>query len=544
MQQIQTTKGGVVIFDKADWKAGLGAGGKFNSAVTYKKAVDNGFQTIEAIDPFSSYGNLSPAYNSSANATNNSGLAGTLLAFEPQDNSNTYGIDSGGKVHSANYGAAVGVINASPHTITGTTPVAQDCLIYRRRASATTYTTSLFYSYYNTTNWNVGCITDATLAWASVTFDDTFMSGTASPALDVASASPADGKSVDQRTMPHPLCIGSDDVLYIGSGRYLHAYDGDTGTQGSFTSRVLTLPAGSQIIGMRKFNDLLLIVVNYYSTSALTGVGQAFLYSWNYRDADVTDIVPLEDNYVSSIFMWGGTPAVITNGITERNGNIKVKLISGNSVRKVADFDGIPPLMRGVVVANDVLYMNCGGEIVAIGDRFSETRGLHPTNHIGSFRSAGVSGGMFYDAGTTSNLVLWGGTSASTTYTLTSVSGSNGHGDGNCRTFSYFPTFPTGKIGKITSVTIQYGKTLIAGGTNGTFSLFLFPDDLVTYTIINAISSVSNPLTKKNLHGLTDVVYPQFNSFELYFQWVAGTGGLSPTVSRVMVEYDHVDISA
>lgn len=538
-QEKITDNSGKIIYDSADWKAGLAPGGKLGTAVNYKKAITNGFSQITAIDPFAQYGSISSGGAPSANATNASGLAGTLVAFEVKDNTHTYGLDSGGKVHSISYLSIPGEVNASPHTIAGTSPVGQDFVLYRRRSASTpTYTTSLFYSYYNNANWDVGCITDASVAWASATFDDDFMSAVPLTPLDITSG---DGDNAEQRTMPHPLCVGADDILYIGSGRYLHAYDGDQDSQGKFYSKVLTLPAGSQIVGLKKFDDKLLIAVNYYSTSSYTGVGQAFVYVWNYQDADVNTLIPLEDNYVSAITIWKGTPTVITTGSYGRNGEVKVKFISGNSLIKVADFNSsTPPIMRGTVPADDVLYMNVGGKLITVGDRYEKNN--YGVNHIGTFTTPGVSGGLFYDFG--SSLTMWGGTSASTTYTFSALqTATNSSGAGNCRTFSYFPTFPSGKIGKMKRITVEYAQTLNATGTNGTFTLKLYPDNRSAYTIVDAVSSVAVPLTKRYEYTSAGAVLPEFTSFEFYMEWVAGTSG-SPIISKVMFEYDLVDIKA
>jgi hypothetical protein len=537
MIQQTTTKGGTITFDAPDWRAGLGPMGKFGSSPSGNKLVVNGFQRIESVDPFMSYGSIGPGFAPSASATNSSGLAGTLTSFVVKDSSNAYGIDTGGKVHSVDYTTATGVINASPHTITGTSPVGQDTIIYRRRSASTpTYTTSLFYSYYNNANWDVGCITDATVAWGSATFDDDFMSTVPTNPLDVSSG---DGDDANQKTAPHPMCVGADDLLYIGAGRYLHAYDGDIGTQGQFYSKVLTLPAGSQIVAVRKYQDLLLIAVNYYSTGSSTGVGEALVYVWNYTDADPNQVIPLEDNYVSSLFLWRGSPTVVTSGITERNGTIKVKVISGTTVTKIADWDGIIPVLRGVVVANDVLYLNCGGEIVSVGDRYIKSNAV---NHIGTLRNAGVSGGLFYDPAS-SSLVLWGGTSASTTYSFTGL-GLNGLGAGECGTFSVFPPFPVGKIGKISSVVVEYTKPLAANANNGQLTLLIKVNSGETTAIIeNAKASVTSPLTRKYSVTTAGANLPQFTSLELFMSWATSSSASAPIVSRVTIEYDHVDVA-
>ncbi len=93
------------------------------------------------------------------------------------------------------------------------------------------------------TDWDVGCYESFT------TFDDDFMSTDPTTPLGTTAADLTGGL-----LLPHPLEIGADDVLYMGSGRYLHGYDGGgSGSNGNFLSQLLTLPAGFIITFTEKF---------------------------------------------------------------------------------------------------------------------------------------------------------------------------------------------------------------------------------------------------------------------------------------------------
>ena len=48
-----------------------------------------------------------------------------------------------------------------------------------------------------------------------------------------------DGGEDAGQGVQHPLAVGHDDVLYIGDRRYLHAYDGQTGADGTFSIAAL-----------------------------------------------------------------------------------------------------------------------------------------------------------------------------------------------------------------------------------------------------------------------------------------------------------------
>lgn len=521
MQHIKRESGGVVIYDAADWRAGLGPQGKFESTQSLKQSNENGFVTMVAIDPFASYGVLAPGVAASANVTNSANLAGPIVDFQVKDNTVVYGIDTGGKLHTIDYIA--NSISAS-RTLPVTSPVGQNLMIYKHNSGGTA-TNSLFYSYYVNANFDIGCYIGL------ATFDDDFMSTVPATPLDITTG---DGDDATQRTQPHVMEVGADDIMYIGSGRYLHAYDGATGTNGTFSSKVLTLPAGFQITALKKTGEELLIVGNYYSTSS-AGIGKALCYRWNYRDLDVSQVIDLEDYYVSACFLWKGTPAFITQGIVERNGAIKVKVLSGSSVEKLADFDGVIPLNTGVVVVNDVIYLNAGGKIIAVGNKYM--KGSRAVTHIATFSQPGTSGAMFYN---TTGPYLAGSAAQSTSYCFNNIN--NGHGSASAVTYYFSPEFAPGKMGKLKAISVEFEKPLAAGGTNGNLSMSIATDaNSESRTFIANKSSVVVPLMKRYTLSTTGLELPTFCTFRITTSWAGSTAGVSPAISRILVEYDTIN---
>ena len=522
MQHIRQGGGGVVVYDAADWRAGLGPQGKFESTQSLKQGNENGFVTTTNIDPLVSNGVLSPGVAPSANVTNSANLAGTIVDFQVKDNTVVYGIDNGGKLHTIDY--TTNTISAS-RTLPVTTPIGQNLMIYKHN-SAGTPTTSLFYSYYVNANFDIG----AYIGLSS--FDDDFMSSVPATPLDITSG---DGDDTTQRTQPHVMEVGSDDIMYIGSGRYLHAYDGATGTNGTFSSKVLTLPAGFQIIALKKKDDKLLITGNYYSTSS-SGIGKALCYVWNYRDLDVTEVIDLEDYYVSACFLWKGAPAFVTNGVIERNGANKVKVLSGSTVENIADFDGTMPINSGIVVINRMIFLNAGGKIIAVGNKYVKSNAV---NHIATLSQNGTSGILFYN---TAASLLAGSAASGASYCFNNIN--NGAGSGSAVTYYFDPQFAPGKRGKAKSIIIEYEKPIAAGGTNGNVSISLgFDTNSQTRTIVANKSSVVVPLVKRYLYSTTGEPMPEFNTFRFTFSWAASTNGVSPTISRVIFEYDDVNVN-
>lgn len=517
----------MIVWDENDWQAGLMQGVGTAGLPALKGNV--GSRTLTAIDPYRNYGYLSPG-SFPVEATNSSELAGPIIAgaISSADSNIIYGIDAGGKIQKLTYNT--NTLTTSFHTIAGTTPIGQDCLIYRHNSGGV-QVNSLFYSYYQTVNWNVG----AYISFSS--FSDTYMSTTPATPLDIATASPADGKSTDQRTQPHPLCIGADDILYIGSGRYLHAYDGATGADGTFSSRVLTLPAGFQIIGIIKYNDLLLIAGNY------TNSGEALIYVWNYIDVDTTQVIPLKDPIVSSLFIWRGEPNAITYGSLESRGQIRLKRIVGNTAVKITDFNqSVPPVFRGVDSTGQTLHVNCGGNIVTVGDVLSDVG--YKVNNITNLVVAGVSG--WFKIIPDVNLTYIASASFSTTYKLSKFIPRS---DTNYTTAIYRsgyvePLFPIGMIGRVKSV-MAFFKSPVTNEASKNHAIILDTDYSNASTNVIIQTSLSSPLVKRYFVNNTGGVLPTFISISLDMVWQ--NGGVSAwvdyaVVSKVIVEFEDIAI--
>lgn len=550
--ETRTTKGGVITWDIQDWTAGLSPQGTFSSSFTPKQTDQFGWRTVVNIDPFRFYGILSPGYFPNVYLKSTGGtaaafLGGAIMATQLWNNTLMFGLSSGGLVHRFSYaGGSPTVTDGSvsaitwPNTIAGTSPVGQDFLTYRHSLGAsTTKVNSIFYSYYNNANWDVGIVENVNSSGVPTGFNDDFMSSVPTTPLDITTG---DGDDPNQRTSPHPMCIGSDGVLYIGSGNYLHGYDGDSGTtNGTFYSKILTFSAGFQIIAIRKYNDTLLIAGNYYSNvaSGADGTGEALVYVWNYSDLNTTQVIPLEDSYVSALFIYKGNPTVITSGIQERNGTNKVKAITGISTTKLCDFDGTIPNQRGVLVADTVLYMNAGGRIITYGDKFNNSDAV---NYISTCNSNGVSGFLSYNF-SNSSLMASSSTGASTS----SIQNFDNAGFDSATIIgdSYQINLPYGKRARVKSVLIQYQGTVIANGSNGNFTLTLNTDFAsVSTTVIANVSSIATPLIKKYLYTSANGTLPNFTTIALSMAFAQATNSAIPLPSSIELEYEDLDIQA
>lgn len=510
-------EGGVIEFDYTDWN-GIMPGGDVSVPANLKQ-ITPGALYQKSIDPFRNYGLLQPGF-AETSITNNNLISGAIIAAVlDAGNTYQYGIDTGGKFHQINQTTNPPTItNAGnfPHTVTGTSPVGQDVLIYKHNIGGSPVF-SAFYSYYNNANWNVGRFD------LSTTFADTFMSATPASPLVISSG---DGDDATQINQPHSMCIGADDVLYIASGRYVHAYDGSDGTSnGTFHNKVLSLPFGFVITGMIKFNDSLLIAGNYNTatTPSTNFVGEALVYIWDYNQLDPTQVVALGDPYVSSIFMWRGLPCVITMGAIESRGFIRLKQIVSNYASEITDLPGsTAPVLRGIDGRNNLLYINMNGTILTVGDKIQT--GGKKVNNI-------CRGG----AGYIRNVPLFGLFTSGSQY-------KSGYASSIFQSGFITPQFPIGYQGKIKSVQVYFGNAVTSDATK-TFSMILYTDWGTVSATLNSLITLAVPLIKRYFLDSSSNPFPTFQNISLYSVW-ANAITLSDhfTISRVLIEYENTKI--
>ncbi len=499
-----------IIFDESDFVPGVAK----NNAV--KAVVNPSNQLCSNFDP----------------------LGGAIVSAALKNATLAYGIDTAGKFHEYDY-SANSITNAGnfPHTIAGTSPVGQDVLIYKHNSGGSPVFTP-FFSYYNNANWDVGAFINYT------TLDDDFMSTVPATPLDITSS---DGDDAAQRTAPHQMEIGADDILYIGSGRYLHAYDGATGTNGTFSARVLTLPQGFTITALLKSQDKLLIAGVY---SGVTGTvnaqnigsaGEAVVYVWNYIDLDITQVIPLDDPYVSAMFNWRGRPCVVTSGESEGFGTLtatKVKVINGNTAEKIAELQGTV-LPRGIDSGSRVLYINADGKIYAIGDNIKDTYGV---NQIMSCISTGSPGWIKNIVG---NTVLASGSTGSV-YALSKFTGSNYAASSRLVTCYYEVPAPVGFKARAKSVQVEF-YTAVTGAKVGlgmsiNYDMNAGPPNSSLFT---ALVNVAVPAQKQYNQDVAGAPFHSFSSIALEMNWADVSGSSSAIqVSRVVVNYELVAIGA
>lgn len=594
--------GATVTLSGEDFIAGLSLNGTFGNTNLFPAMSKVGASNLQNINPFITYGVLSPGHTAT-NVTNNNQLAGVVVAGVVQGGAEAYLVDAGGRFQQYHYTSqTLSTTSPFPYTITGTTPVGQDVIVYKHNVSNTP-TFGVFFSYYNTANWNVGVSNDpyssvidpymsvtpanplgtgvgtvttngtVNLVGIGTTFTSTFSVGdfitvsgetvrtiasiTDDTHLIVTVAfSTSSGShtytyvSNVQRTSPHPMEIGTDDVLYIGSGRYVHAYDGANGANGTFSYAVLTLPLGFTVVALKKYQDVMLVAGNYNTDTTNSIGGEALLYQWNYIDQDITQAVDLEDPTVVSLFLWKGIPHVMTVGEKEGRGINKLKAIVGNNVTLRTTFNLTSPVNRGVDASSNVLYVNCGGTIVQIGDPYNINSTLLPVNQIcrntfaatnisGWVKNLGVApGGTDYGLIGASSSVSSGGTNALSTFNT------NWDNGGIYLTPFYEVPAPAGKGARLTNVILEYYSTF----TGGDFTAQMLFDYGSTgfKPLFTSQASITAPLTKQYKYDSSGLPLQRCTNFAMEFIWNSNalTTATPPRITKAVFVFEYLDLLA
>lgn len=320
-------------------------------------------------------------------------------------------------------------------------------------------TNKLFYSWNDGTDWDVGIYDPSSDA-----FDDDFMSTVPTTPLAGSDLTGGQGKH-------HPLHVSKqDDILYQGSGRFVHSYDG---TADTFTAQHLTLPLNFE---MKGFADTQYDLVEFADSSNNLGrkaSAKAFFWAQD-RPSSFYKVVDLEDYQVAAPFEYRGTVGCFTS---KRSGKIALRIYDGTVFVKVFEFDGTAPSIGGVDIINNVIQWNNDGKVYQWGDY----KGLFGTNTGHQISSYGASSG-FYKIFTSGTPYISGGTG---TTGLAILSGFDG--TARVSTIAAFPSFGFNKRGKIKAVKYTFAKNM-STGQSMTLNLFTGGDTI----IVGSVSTVTD----------------------------------------------------
>ncbi len=221
-----------------------------------------------------------------------------------------------------------------PHTIahTGYVGISGEDITY--------YRGSLYYPFIHNTNGDIGkCDT------LGASFDDDW--GTHEPT----------GKGSLSQTDAHPTCAAGNDILYIGNGSYVSAYDGVTNI---LTLQALDLPSNAKIVDLVWAQNRLWVATNTPNVSG-TSRSCGSIYVWNGNDTSWDDEIRLNGK-IGSLYVKGGVVFVFYKDISF-SGGYKLGYVSGSSIVDLAHYEGGVPLYYQVSEYKNQVIWNANGLI-------------------------------------------------------------------------------------------------------------------------------------------------------------------------------------
>lgn len=379
-------------------------------------------------------------------------------------------------------------------------------------------TERVFFSWGDDTDWDVGTLLP------SATFNPSFMSTTATTPLAAPYLAAGQGK-------PHPLYVArADDIMYIGSGNYVHSYKGSTST---FNAAVLTLPVGYVVTGFAETPfDLVIFATTAYNS---TRRGKSTVFFWdNGRPVTYYKQIPLIDDTVQGAFSFGSVIGCFTRSRNESQSVLRV--LEGDEFRPKFYWSGSLPTVGGVDILNNQIVWNSDGKIY----RWGSFNGQFPE---GTFQTESGSGSTSGFCRSLRSGILYAssgtGTSGGFQY-FTAYSSS-----ATIDTKTAFPEFPANTQGQIRSVEISLGYTGGTSASSRSFALYYVPE---TNSAIEIIPTTSNVLATpiKGAIAIDALSFPDrsrlnFSSLRLYLEWSSGTGSAAaPLIKWIKVYYDLI----
>ena len=507
-----------IIFSEKDWLSGMHSQYQNTSAGSAK--ITNGLSFANTFNPYIYWGYACPGEDAQS-VTNADEIDGVIKRITAKDSTNAYMV-GGTSVYHFNP-ATETISNSSPwsHAITphNSGPVASDCILYNAKSSGTS-AQYLFYS------WNDTGDADGDIGRydLSTTFDDDFIS-----------IVPA-GASVLGTKNEHPMIVGADDILYIGDGEDLWAYDGQTGDDGTLTKNPVALPKGMVIEGFALFQpNTLAIFCSSRSRIDFAGTAGAkgFVFFWDYLNADPFQVFDLDNGRLGSPFVYRNTIGCFQTGNSDDFGQasrrVKIKVFNGQEFKIVAPIlTGGVPSIGGVENFGELIIFNLNGVIYSWGNTLGQDTGLN----IRALPN-GTTSGAFQNIGG----VRWSSSGTGATNGLQKFNGK--HDTGGVATAYAIPNFSPNFKGKIDSIEIVYGKTS-TGGRDIDLQFRDLSNNL--YTIFeNKKDITSGNLIQKYYKDSSGDELPQFTGLKAILAWGSGTDNTdAPIVDKIIVHYSQI----
>lgn len=541
MPSVKTTqRGGVIRWDRDDWLQGQvpfaqlspGSSGMLSP---YAILEGKGFAFSQGIDPFRNPGLISPGFAETAltnSSTVDAAISGTCNYL-----GDAYLISSGSKIFHLGINSNAFDASAWRTIVHGahTSIAGEDIIIYKSKVSSTS-TVCTFYSFNDGTDGDIGRYTGS--------FDDDFMSTVPT------------GAAVLSKDYPHPMIVGTDDILYIGNGSVVAAYDGQEGTDGQFTPIKLQLPTDYIINSFQNLPNYLVIFANKKGLTAGNYASESTVFFWDKTSADPTYKFNVDTFYISASFQYGSTVGCFGVGGSGAKaggaGFVKLFMYDGTKFDLIknmpASVSGSVP-RSGVVVLDETIYFTSltsslgggGGPTNAIFSYGKDFLGKWSLNCIAITTNANAS---FLDSFKDQNFYTEGSTGNEPVRLYTDY-----YANAKFITPHFSPPFPPEQRGRIKKLKVQWGNK---ASTGRDFELRLNLNKGNTQVVVaQGIGNSPNTITESNLmtNYLRDYLgYPLgkyfFESICLEGVYTGGSGasGIPPLLEFVEVYYDTTKI--
>ena len=485
---------------------------------TDRNAPANTYAEGREVDPHRDLGYLTPGYIATKVAADNDnpqiikGLIRDICVDPATDDA--YFIDGTNLYHMTDMDGTEAFNNnfdGSSHYYKAITnaSTSDNCALAIYPISTTNY---LFYAYQTASAGDIGRYD------LSSTFDDDYMSTVPSGAAALQKA-------------PHPI-LEYKTYLFIGNGRYIAKFDGQTGANGTLTAQALDFPQGWEVTALFPTKNYLGICAWRKQTVGTDIRTNAVIWLWDLVSSDANQIIPVEDNYISAainqdgivyLIGWGREPGTVIRQLTD-NGGIKLKSLVHNISGTSYNFQ--PPTYNSIdVYQNRIIFGTNApyGEIFSYG-RANINEPYALTMPWGGGGTPASSSAIRAVKTVMRNKVYTGSTDA-TNYYL------NKYYTGGSTNATYKANYyePPQKV-RINYIVFQF-KPLVSGDSV-TVSL---DTDYGTSNSLGTITySGDGAITSKRF----DCSWITCRSFRPVIQWSAG----AIAFSKIIIDFDYLDL--
>lgn len=540
-----------IIWDEQDWVAGLAPQNANNIGLTFG---GHGASFQRNVNPYRRLGGIAPGYSpTTVSGVDASSVTAMITAGDASYAGSTpfaY-LAGGAQFHKLTLSGTPALSTSDfPKTIPvgggashgGHTDLSiKDVVVHNIGAS-----TVAFYSYSDNSDGDVG-IYDIGASFTEA-FTTNFMSDYVTSGTVLGSTGSSGSFLSASNENPHPLIVGDDGALYIGDGRTLRKYDGESETSYGTLSTSFNLPRGFIIRAFGKIlNYLVLFTSRSFGSSGSFYRGTTIVWFWNYLSDKPNYSYIIPDNIVTAAFNWNGILGCFTYGRSAEGNRISTKLniLNGSRFEPIVFVNNNPPGLNSVEIHDQmVLWHFSNGSQGWIGSYGSPWQGRIPNalnfwgEPTGTSQSFGL-GGLCKNFGGVTLYVSSGiGTSGGLESFLSDYGPSTADAS-SWQGLTAVPLLPQGMKAKIKAVRVMF-RNSASGGRTVTLSLVSDFRANKTMTVISGESAITTEtLTREFRFDTNNNQPPYFTSIAPTISWSTGSGETdAPTIHRIEVFYE------